>query len=80
LNEQDEIIKILRRDLISVSAKLTDTHSELPEKQKREMERNKVLLVEQTRELADSRAKLVKLSEIVDKQTQQIETLKSELT
>jgi hypothetical protein len=73
------VIKILRKDLISVSAKLTDTHSELPEKQKRELERNKILLIEQTRELADNRAKLAKLSEIIDKQNQQVETLKSEL-
>ena len=79
LSEQEDLIKMLRRDLAGASAKLSDTHGELSEKQKRELERNRQLVLDQQRELSDSRAHLAKLSEIVDKQTKQLEALKSEL-
>lgn len=80
LAEQDDLIRTLRRDLSGASAKLSDVHGELTEKQKRELERNKQLVIEQQRELSDNRAQLAKLSEIVDKQTKQLDTLKTELS
>ncbi len=72
-------MKTLRRDLSGASAKLSDVHGEMTEKQKRELERNKQLVLEQQRELSDNRAQLAKLSEIVDKQTKQLEAIKNEL-
>jgi len=72
-------VKTLRRDLSGASAKLSDVHGEMTEKQKRELERNKQLVLEQQRELSDNRAQLAKLSEIVDKQTKQLEAIKNEL-
>ena len=80
LGEQDEQIRTLRRDLSGASAKLSDAQGELTEKQKRELERHKQLVIEQQRELSDHRGQMAKLSEIVDKQTRQLETLKLELT
>jgi chromosome segregation ATPase len=80
ISEQDELIRTLRRDLSGASAKLSDVQGELTEKQKRELERNKQLVIEQQRELSDNRGQMAKLSEIVDKQTKQLETLKIELT
>lgn len=80
LSEQDDLIKLLRRDLAGASAKLSDAHGEMTEKQKRELERNRHLVLDQQRELSDTRSHLAKLSEIVDRQTKQLETLKSELT
>lgn len=79
LSEQDELIKVLRRDLMSASAKLSDVQGEMTEKQKRELERNKQLVIEQQRELSDNRTQMAKLSEIVDKQTKQIDSLLTEL-
>ena len=79
VNELEELVKTLRRDLTGASAKLSDVHGEMTEKQKRELERNKQLVLEQQRELSDNRAQLAKLSEIVDKQTKQLEAIKNEL-
>lgn len=77
--EQEEIIKVLRRDLITATAKYSDVQSEMTDKQKRELEKNRALIHEQTRELSDTRGQLSKLSEIVDGQTKQMNTLKSDL-
>lgn len=79
LSEQDELIKALRRELMTASAKLTDVHGELTEKQKRELEKQKQLVIEQQRELSENRSQMSKLSEIIEKQTKQIESLKIEL-
>lgn len=79
LAEQDELIKTLRRDLSGASAKLSDTHGEMSEKQKRELERNKQTVIEQQKELSVTRAQLAKLSEIVDKQTAQLDSVQPEL-
>jgi DNA repair ATPase RecN len=80
ISEQDELIKTLRRDLSGASAKLSDCHGEMTEKQKRELERNKQLVSDQQKELSNSRAQLARLSEIVDKQTKQLDTIRPELT
>lgn len=79
VDELEVLVKTLRRDLSGASAKLSDVHGEMTEKQKRELERNKQLVLEQQRELSDNRAQLAKLSEIVDKQTKQLEAIKNEL-
>ena len=77
--EQEEIIKVLRRDLITATAKYSEVKSEISEKQKRELEKSRALIHEQTRELSETRSQLSKLSEIVETQTKQITTLKSDL-
>ncbi len=79
LNEQDELIKSLRRDLAGASAKLSDTHGEMTEKQKRELEKNRQLILDQQKELGVTRAQLAKLSEIVEKQTKQLDSVNPEL-
>jgi hypothetical protein len=78
--EQEEIVKVLRRDLITATAKYSDVQSEISEKQKRELEKSKALIHEQTRELSQSRSQLSKLSEIVESQNKQIATFKTDLT
>ena len=79
LSEQEELIKTLRRDLAGASAKLSDTHGEMSEKQKRELERHRQLVVEQQKELCVARAQLAKLSEIVERQTERLEAVAPEL-
>ncbi|CAF0927876.1 unnamed protein product [Didymodactylos carnosus] len=80
IQEQDQIIVSLRRDLSGAAARLSDVQGELSEKQKRQIEKNETLIREQTRELGDTRSKLSKLSDIVDKQSRQIESLQTDLT
>ncbi|CAF0926556.1 unnamed protein product [Didymodactylos carnosus] len=80
IQEQDQIIISLRRDLSGASARLSDVQGELSEKQKRQLEKNETLIREQTRELGDTRSKLSKLSDIVDKQSHHIELLQTDLT
>ena len=79
LSEQDELIKSLRRDLAGASAKLSDTHGEMTDKQKRELEKNRQLILDQQKELSVTRAQLAKLSEIVEKQTKQLDSVNPEL-
>lgn len=62
-----------------MSAKLSDAQGEMSEKQKRELEKNRQLVLDQQRELSENRSKMAKMSEIVEKQTKQIETLKTQL-
>lgn len=70
----------LRRDLAGMTARLSDVQGEMTEKQKRALEKSEFTIRDQTRELNDTRLKLSKLSDIVDKQTAQIETLHSDLS
>ena len=78
ISEQEEQIKSLRRDLAGASAKLSDVQGEMSEKSKRELERNRQLVIDQQRELSDARSQLAKLSEIVEKQTKQLEVVNCE--
>ena len=64
--------------MAGASAKLSDTHGEMSEKQKRELERNRHLVIDLQRDLSDTRSQLAKLSEIVDKQNKQLDTLRIE--
>ena len=63
-----------------MTARLSDVHGELSDKQKYALEKSEATIREQTKELNETRLKLSKLSDIVDKQTVQIETLQSDLS
>jgi hypothetical protein len=63
-----------------MTARLSDLQGELSEKQKQALEKSELTIREQTKELNDTRLKLSKLSEIVDQQSTQIETLQSDLS
>ena len=52
---------------------------ELNERQKEELENNRVLIRDQDAELTTQRQQLVKLSELVDKKTSEIERLIKDL-
>ncbi|UJR35066.1 hypothetical protein I4U23_027842 [Adineta vaga] len=80
VQEQEQIIISLRRDLTGMTARLSDVQGELSDKQKQALEKSESTIREQTKELNETRLKLSKLSDIVDKQTTQIETLQSDLT
>jgi len=80
VQEQEQIIVSLRRDLAGMTARLSDLQGELTEKQKRQLEKSEATIREQTKELNETRLKLSKLSDIVDKQTQQIESLQTDLS
>ena len=80
VQEQEQMIISLRRDLAGMTARLSDVQGEMTEKQKRALEKSEFTIRDQTRELNDTRLKLSKLSDIVDKQTAQIETLHSDLS
>ncbi|CAF1098112.1 unnamed protein product [Rotaria sordida] len=80
IQEQEQIIISLRRDLAGMTARLSDVQGELSEKQKRALEKSEFTIREQTKELNDTRLKLSKLSDIVDKQSTQIEILQSDLS
>ena len=63
-----------------MTARLSDLQGELSEKQKQALEKSELTIREQSKELNDTRLKLSKLSEIIDQQTTQIDTLQSDLT
>ncbi len=63
-----------------MTARLSDLQGELSEKQKQTLEKSESIIREQTKELNDTRLKLSKLSDIVDKQSTQIESLQSDLS
>mgnify|MGYP001810554440 CR=1 FL=1 len=66
--------------MAGAAAKLSDVQGDMSDKHKRELERNKQLVMDQQRELSDTRSQMAKLSEIVDKQNKQLESLRAELT
>ena len=80
VQEQEQIVISLRRDLAGMTARLSDVQGELSEKQKHALEKSELTIREQTKELNETRLKLSKLSDIVDKQSTQIETLQSDLS
>ena len=63
-----------------MTARLSDIQGELSEKQKQTLEKSEFTIREQTKELNDTRLKLTKLSDIVDQQITQIESLQSDLS
>lgn len=80
LQEQEQIIVSLRRDLAGMAARLSDVQGEMTDKQKRALEKSDFTIREQTKELNETRTKLSKLSDIVDKQSAQIEHFQSDLS
>ncbi len=80
VQEQEQIIVSLRRDLAGMTARLSDLQGELSEKQKQTLEKSELTIREQTKELNDTRLKLSKLSDIIDQQTAHIETLQTDLS
>ena len=77
VQEQEQIILSLRRDLAGMAARLSDVHGELSEKQKHALEKTESTVREQIQELNETRLKLSKLSDIVDKQSGQLDTVQS---
>ncbi|XP_033104627.1 forkhead-associated domain-containing protein 1-like isoform X2 [Anneissia japonica] len=77
-NRQDIIIG-LRRDLAGASARLSDLTGELSEKQKLEIENSRVTIRQQDAELSTQRQQLMKLSELVDQQSAKITSMQQEL-
>lgn len=63
-----------------MTARLSDIQGELSEKQKQALEKSQLTIREQTKELNETRLKLSKLSDIVDQQSTQMETLQSDLS
>ena len=63
-----------------MTARLSDIQGELSEKQKQALEKSQFTIREQTKELNETRLKLSKLSDIVDQQSTQIDTLQSDLS
>ncbi|ELT87042.1 hypothetical protein CAPTEDRAFT_113772, partial [Capitella teleta] len=79
IHEQSEVIIGLRRDLAGATARLTDMTGELSEAQKEEIERNSITLRTQDMELSELRQQMVKLSQIIDQQAEEIKELNDEL-
>ncbi|XP_069112463.1 forkhead-associated domain-containing protein 1-like isoform X2 [Argopecten irradians] len=80
IQDQEDVILGLRRDLAGAHARLSDITGELSETQKRENEKNKELLIQRERELTDVRQQLAKLSKIIDKQKEELKTLECSLS
>ncbi|CAC5400757.1 unnamed protein product [Mytilus coruscus] len=80
LQDQDDLILGLRRDLAGAHARLSDVTGELSESQKQEIERNKDLLLQRERELMDIRQQLAKLSKIIDKQKEEMKSVECDLS
>jgi GTPase involved in cell partitioning and DNA repair len=80
VQEQQQLIVSLRRDLAGANARLSDIQAESNEKHKRALQKCEFTIRDQTRDLHETRTKLSKLSDIVDKQTKQIRTLQSDLS
>ena len=79
LQESDNVIANLRRDVAGMTARLTDMAGELSESQKEEMERHKMLAKQQDFELSECRQQLSKLSDVVDKQSSEIKELNTDM-
>lgn len=79
LGETNNVIIALRRDLAGAKARLSDVTGELSEAQKEELERDKVRLLSQDKELLEAREQLKKLSQIVDQQKSEITALNDDL-
>ncbi|KAJ8320668.1 hypothetical protein KUTeg_002255 [Tegillarca granosa] len=80
LQDQDDMILGLRRDLAGAHARLSDITGELSETQKQEIERNKELLNHKDKELGEIRQQMAKLTKIVDKQKDEIKSLEIQLS
>ncbi|XP_047384051.1 forkhead-associated domain-containing protein 1 isoform X5 [Sciurus carolinensis] len=76
---QQEVIMRLRKDLNEAHGRMSDLRGELSEKQKRELERNMILVQQQSRELCTLKAKLAQMSNLVEKKDRELKALKDAL-
>ncbi|XP_052820992.1 forkhead-associated domain-containing protein 1-like isoform X2 [Mya arenaria] len=80
MQEQDDVILGLRRDLVGASARLSDITGELSEGQKQEVEKLKEVVSHKEREVVEMRQQLAKLSRIIDKQKEELKSIECELS
>eukprot|EP00057_Strongylocentrotus_purpuratus_P004677 XP_003729226.1 PREDICTED: forkhead-associated domain-containing protein 1 [Strongylocentrotus purpuratus] len=79
MQDQQDVVLGLRRDLAGASARLSDMTGELSDRQKEEMENQKALIKDQEAELTTQRQQLVKLSELVDRKGIEAENMVKEI-
>ncbi|XP_078281277.1 forkhead-associated domain-containing protein 1 [Rhinoraja longicauda] len=76
---QQEVIVGLRKDLTTSTAKMSDLAGELSEKQKVELEQSHELARSQAREVNTLRLQLAKMSQLVDKKNEELQSRNAEL-
>ncbi|XP_070561709.1 forkhead-associated domain-containing protein 1-like isoform X7 [Ptychodera flava] len=79
IQDQQDVILGLRRDLAGASARLSDMTGELSEHQKQELEGNRTQIKDMELELTTQRQQMAKLSELVDKQTAEVKKYQDDL-
>lgn len=79
LQEKEEVIIGLRKDLLGTSARLSDIKGELSEESKKKVEYSKSSINRQQKEMNDLRQKLAALSQVIEEKTQRIKRLQSDL-
>ncbi|XP_032903713.1 forkhead-associated domain-containing protein 1-like [Amblyraja radiata] len=79
LRAQQEVIVGLRKDLAASSAKMSDLAGELSEKQKVELEQSHELARSQVREVSTLRQQLARMSQLVDKKNEELQSQNAEL-
>ncbi|XP_052213963.1 forkhead-associated domain-containing protein 1-like isoform X2 [Dreissena polymorpha] len=80
MQEQDDVILGLRRDLAGASARLSDITGELSEGQKQEVEKFRELVSHKEHEVGEMRQQLAKLSRIIDRQKEELKALEADLS
>lgn len=80
LQEQEDVILGLRKDLAGASARLSDISGELSDGQKQQIEKYKEMVSHKEKEVVEMRQQLAKLSRIIDKQTEELKGMEAELS
>lgn len=80
VQDQDDVILGLRKDLAGASARLSDITGELSEGQKQEVEKYREMMKRKETEVIEMRQQLAKLSRIIDKQKEELKAVESELS
>ncbi|XP_042638235.1 forkhead-associated domain-containing protein 1 [Orycteropus afer afer] len=76
---QQEVIMRLRKDLTEAHGRMSDLRGELSEKQKMELERNVMLVQQQSSELSVLKEKMVQMTALMEKKDRELEILKEAL-
>uniref|UniRef100_A0A2I2ZTT8 Forkhead associated phosphopeptide binding domain 1 n=1 Tax=Gorilla gorilla gorilla TaxID=9595 RepID=A0A2I2ZTT8_GORGO len=76
---QQEVIMKLRKDLTEAHSRMSDLRGELNEKQKMELERNVVLVQQQSKELSVLKEKMAQMSSLVEKKDRELKALEEAL-
>ncbi|XP_063487870.1 forkhead-associated domain-containing protein 1 isoform X3 [Symphalangus syndactylus] len=76
---QQEVIMKLRKDLTEAHSRMSDLRGELNEKQKIELERNVVLVQQQSKELSVLKEKMTQMSSLVEKKDRELKAFKEAL-